>query len=102
MSYFYLKWLLACLRRIHPRCILSLLGKRRKRLISSDIHSQNGLAFTKAEIDGILQSGTKVDAILNAGDMTFLSHTGEAEEKENENKIELFKTVISSRNKKIF
>ena len=34
--------------------------------------------------------------------MTFLSHTGEAEEKENENKIELFKTVVSSRNKKIF
>lgn len=81
---------------------MSLLGKRRKRLISSDIHSQNGLAFTKAEIDGILQSGTKVDAILNAGDMTFLSHTGEAEEKENENKIELFKTVVSSRNKKSF
>lgn len=74
-----------------------MLGRSSEWLISSDIHSQNGLAFTKAEIDEILQSGTKVDAILNAGDMTFLSHTGEAEEKENETKIELFKTVLRSK-----
>lgn len=71
-----------------------------KQSIFSDIHSQNGLSFTKAEIDRILQSGERIDAILNAGDMIFLSHTGDPEEKESEKKIELLETVIHSNSMK--
>ena len=83
---------------INPPFILCSWGNTRIGLRISDIHTQKGLAFTKEEIEKIQQSGTKIDAILNAGDMTFISHTGETEDDETESKVQMFKTALSSKN----